>query len=569
MQMPVATAELNGFGFILICLLTLCAFLPFIDYDYAVSYQYDTPIFMTHVSEYYWAIKRDGWSRLPRLENWPPYFDAYNVLLTGLTLATEVAAKYFSPISALLPTVETKINFWIRWLSLGFFSVGTGFLWLALQQIGSRPILNLVLAFIVPFTPVVMAMDMGRNDFGVLGALCAALYFLLSITKSEKIDFRLIGLGVSVAILATLKLNGPAFGLFVLAALGVLWKRGLLNSRHISLLLVPCVLFGLLLSVRQLYYIADIIPNLRSQLAYLEMWAKGYPMDELFYYSWNILEEKGTVFRVLVWITLPIVLAWAAITRRADVVAFLAIFLPFLIWSLLIDYAFARGGYHLLPMFVLLIAFAFSAICALRLPKSAFALLTTLVLAEPAWSAGVSYFSSASAMWERAYSVRITRELPATWMQRTFKKGTRVTTLLSDLLQFRPPYDLNHFVPDDTFQIKTGDTSGLSEFRPKTVNEIRKTGDLFIITDWHRNFLPWRLNTLGLNELTKEWTNFLAELDRTVPSVRFESNKLGYVYKVVDIYILNPKMSSEDIQRSLAAVDGPVTVRIPSAARRQ
>lgn len=567
-HLPKTDPSYSAIGFGAVSLAIFFAFLPFVDFDYRISYQYDTPIFLIHSQQFIEAWKNRNSGLMPALTAWPPYFDAYTIIVTLLTLATEQLGGIFKGIDIALPDEVQRVNFWIRWLALGCFAFGMGFLWLALERINRRPLTNLVLVFLVAFAPTVMDMDMGRNDFAVLGGVCAAFYFLFTICWARPSSWSLTALSVTVALLATLKINGPAFGIFLLVALVVLWRSKSLSRRNLVWLFLPGAALGLLFMSRQLYYLPEFLPNFRAQVADVARWAEGQPKDALFYYSWNILADHGSWFRIMIWASLPIVLVYAFLSRRSDLRAFIAIYLLFLGWSLVVDYAFARGGYHLLPMFVILIASAIAGLDALcrHLPTSSvvrtlWTVVIVILLAEPASAAVRNYLRFAQDKWERGASVRITRDLAAQWIDHNVPTGSRITHLMSDGFQFRPPYNTSRIRSDTRFLIKHGDILPYATFEPPSLDVLRNGSDFLIITDWQRLSLLWRLSSLGHNELHQRWEDWLNWMDRNVPSVRFSSPRVGYNYREVDIFLLAENPDLVAIESSLSALDSPVQLR--------
>lgn len=187
---------------------------PFVDQNYESNCQWDTHVFATHVVQFRQALATGNPNALPRLAVWPPYFDAYDVLLTILTAATAGIGRIVPTLAQVLPTVEIQTNFWARWMSLGFHCIGMAFLWLALMRLYARPLVALTLTLLVALAPTILENDLGRMDWGVIGSLCAVLYFNICLAQGDQRRSVLISLGVAAGLLVTMKLNGPAFAIF-------------------------------------------------------------------------------------------------------------------------------------------------------------------------------------------------------------------------------------------------------------------------------------------------------------------------------------------------------------------
>lgn len=548
--------------------LVLVCLYPFVDQNYQINYQFDTQVFGQHVAQFRKALETGRLSALPTLESWPPYFDAYDVLLTVLTEATTVAGRVFSAIDQSLPTVEIQTNFWARWMSLAFHCVGMALLWLTLMRLYARPLVTLGLTTLVALAPTVIDMDLGRNDWGVLGSLCAVLYFNIRIVQGDLRRRVLIGLGVSAALIVTMKLNGPAFATLVVFSLfSIKFHRGN-DIGRMGLLLVAFVIPVLVLSFRELYYLVDFLPNLMSQLADLARWSTKSPKPSWFYYSWDILESQGTVYRLLVWASVPVVLT--SLARRPSLTGLFvfASFSTFLAWSLVVDYGFARGGYHLLPFFVMMMAAGFAQIehsirCVIgrpRLARQIAGITVAVLLTEPLLVVARNYAAAASLMFERTSAVSITRTLPAEWMAKVLPRGTRVATLLGNDISLLPPIHALGFVFDRSLFTASHDHFDLE---PPSVSALRSTADVFIVTDYQRQQLLWDLNSLGRRDTASRWQRWFEMMRRDTPSVAFSAPRPGYYYRNLEIFVLAPASSAAALRASLPVIHSPVDVRGP------
>src|ERR1700682_90509 len=105
-----------------------------------------------------------------------------------------------------------------------------------------------------------------------------------------------------------MKVDGAAFVIFVALALGAIMLHRGVDVGRIGVLLGAFILPVMFLSFRQVYYSGDFIRNFIAQLADLRRWSAVFPKPTLFYYSWDLLESQGTVYRLLVWASVPVVI---------------------------------------------------------------------------------------------------------------------------------------------------------------------------------------------------------------------------------------------------------------------
>ncbi len=541
---------------------------PFVDQNYMVNYQFDTPVFFRHVEQFRKALDTRQLSALPPLEAWPPYFDAYDVLLTALTAATNGVGRIVPQVREALPTLETQTNFWVRWMSLGFHAVGMSFLWLALMRVYARPLVALGLTMLVALSPTILPMDLGRNDWGVLGSLCAVLYFSTCCAQGDLRKRVLIGLGVSAALLVTMKLNGPAFGVFVAFALvAILVHRGA-DLRRIAILIGTFGLCAAVLSIRQLYYSADVVESVIAQLNEVKAWSTSYPKPTLFYYSWGVLENQGTVYRWLTWAAVPVVTIAMVVRPTLTGLFVFGSFCAFVAGSLAVDYGFARGGYHLLPLFVLMMALAFAhgehwlrvATGRALLVRAVSGAGVAMLLAEPLLVVGKSYASQAAQVFNRPSAVRITRTLPAEWMASTFPRGTRIATVYLTVAAMIPPIHDLGFTFVDT--LLTTSSEQLTR-EPPPLSELRSAADILVVSDYQETWISWNLEHMGEHDRAARWRQWFEMLRRSVPSVTFSSDSPGYYYRTLEVFSFAPTSNAAALRASLSSVRDPVTARGP------
>jgi len=435
----------------------------------------------------------------------------------------------------------------------------------------ARPLVALTLTLLVALAPTLLENNFGRMDWGVIGSLSAVLYFNICMAQGDHRRSILIGLGVAAGMLVTMKLNGPAFGIFVASALVAILVRPGAGTGRMLLLVVPFMLTVSFLSLRQIYYFQQFVPNLIAQIDHLKEWSVALPKPSLLYYVWDILRSQGTMYRALIWGSVPVVIVVLSVRTSLTSVFVFGGFSVFLILSLIVGMGYSRGGYHLLPLFVMMIAIAFAALEGVlrhvirhgRLGSLLALFIAAALLAEPMLVLARNYTVRAALMYDRPYGVSVTRTLPAKWMAATFRPGTRVATILSNVTSLIPPIHKLRFVYDNTLITRPGDIEPYRNFDPPSLNGLRSTADVFLLTDWQQNWLHWRLVTLGQRETADRWKRWLEIMRHEVPSVIFSSSSPGYYYRSVEIFVLDPAWSAAALRASLATVQSPVEVRGP------
>ena len=232
--------------------------------------------------------------------------------------------------------------------------------------------------------------------------------------------------------------------------------------------------------------------------------------------------------------------------------------------------AIVRGGYHLLPLFVMVVAVALaflekalgSAIGHPRLAGLAAGIVLAVLLDEPLAAVAGNYATQAAEVFDRPSAVSITRTLPAEWMARTFPRGTRVATILSRDPAFVPPIRDLGFVFDDSLLLPGADQIPVT-FEPPSVDDLRSRADVFVVTDWQLTELLWKLSSGGRRDAAARWQQWFEMMRRGVPSVVFSAPTRGYYYRSVEIFVLDQATSAATLRASVTSTQSPVTVRIP------
>ena len=98
------------------------------------------------------------------------------------------------------------------------------------------------------------------------------------------------------------------------------------------------------LSLRQIYYFEEFLSTLFAQLAALKKWSATAPKPSLFYYSWDLLESQGMIYRLLIWGSVPVVILLLLVRASLTSLFVFGAFSVFVILSLVVDYGFARGA---------------------------------------------------------------------------------------------------------------------------------------------------------------------------------------------------------------------------------
>jgi len=102
--------------------LLLMFYFPFVDRNYLYNYEFDTYVFNEFVKHYLNLFSSFKISELPAPTTFPPYFDGHYLIYTLFTSAVNLVAGFSDLVRTTLPTLDSRINFVVRWVSYVWLS---------------------------------------------------------------------------------------------------------------------------------------------------------------------------------------------------------------------------------------------------------------------------------------------------------------------------------------------------------------------------------------------------------------------------------------------------------------
>src|SRR5262245_58779137 len=101
-------------------------YFPFVDRNYLYNYEHDTWVFNEFVKHYLAFFRSLHIRELPAPSTYPPYLDGHYLIYTFFEIVVGVSARVFDVVRTHLPTLDSRINFVVRWTH-HFCLVGAGY----------------------------------------------------------------------------------------------------------------------------------------------------------------------------------------------------------------------------------------------------------------------------------------------------------------------------------------------------------------------------------------------------------------------------------------------------------
>lgn len=533
---------------IALILLALSVYYVLIDTHFRYNFEFDSYINRKFVLAFADFFKSGDWSRLPPLGRFPPYFDAPFLIYTAMYGATEILCGTFSVLASLLPSVDERIHFAIRISNYLFLAAASVLFSLSILLLTRNALAALVIGLLFLLCPIFYLIDLTRQDHLILFLLNASLYLVVRIGLGLNPVSSFYLLAVTTAFLVLTKLNAPVFGIYFLAGSAFLVRKQRWTMRramgHVMAGWLLMAVFVTLLSFRYFYYASDLIPFLRFHMNEQAAWGTQLRKSSSLYYAWGALDVYGPSLRYILWAAFFLSLL-AAFATRNPLTIFLVATTAFYVILSLPSYQTPRGGYHLIPLFLALLAVSYAFLAQqirVRMPKARWAtflpVAAALIVVEPIASTIRTYLSNYETLKFREISVQTNRIKPRSWIIEHLGPGARVLGTQWSIILL-PDADASGLVLDwSLLNVPFIDGEALSKFPPPSYDELVKTGDVLILSDFDRVQILSVFETYGLPDMAKQWEEFFSTLRSKFSRVTFTAPTIVYSVKEVELFAL-------------------------------
>jgi len=520
---------------------------PLVDHYYLYPFEWDSPMVVQHTVGFMHFFRHGSGSMLPEIGCYPPFFDGQFICYALAAFGVQ-ALRAIGWVSQELPTSESLAIYAIRHVNVMCLVLSTVTLFAAARLLGRRNVIAILLSLVFLLSPPILTIDLLRIDHLIVFLLVVTICLSLLVTVRQRGIMVYALLGAVTACLANTKITAPAFA--VIPATAVAWA--LLSRRCGRRELAGLFFYGgvvtAMLGLRFLLHAPDLVDIMKDKIADNRLWLIYLPVTPYTYYNWEYFFPYGREFIIMVYAALAGLLVRLTRRRQGPTVV-LVCSLVVLSLSLFPMMKYPRGGYHLIPLFLLTLAAGFA--CAeawvrtksrARVAGMAASLLAALLLVPALVRVAGSYRDIRCNAKNRVESVRVTRILPREWFRKHVPPGSRVG-VFGGLEQYCPPvWDLGYSVVGHLIAPPLLYPDRMTNYEPPSHDDIRHLCDIMLFSNHMFNGLMDSIHRFAPGRVETAWKQFFAGLDERYPMMGYYSTTPNYFVSHVKVYVINPSI---------------------------
>jgi hypothetical protein len=375
--------------------------------------------------------------------------------------------------------------------------------------------------------PQMLDINLVRVDFLITLPLMVIFYCSCVLAVGQEQTRHAVVLGLAMAFAATLKLNGPFFGLIpaLAAVASYRFDRAAMRrlARFITISIAVFLPVYIILMGRYFYYYSPlgILQFYKDSIALIDKWAV-ISAEPPSYYHIDLMTESGLPF-IALYLTCAaatVLLAFLQCCRRA---IFLA--LVFVVFSAgaMLTMKYSRRGYHLLPIFFAVIGFPAAAVmhsAANRFLKAALATAGALTFALSIHTSHTKYQTVVAQRESEAVGVQALKREPRDWLLARIPLGIHIC-IQTDSEWTLPPLD-GFKVIYGPLNLPYLDLLALANAQPPSLEALKQECPIVVTSDLHRNMYDSFLERVSI-EAAAQWRDFFIALNQNYPPTVFSS----------------------------------------------
>jgi hypothetical protein len=396
----------------------------------------------------------------------------------------------------------------------------------ACYQLTGRLIIAIIAAGCFFLTPEMLAIDIGRADFLNVLPLMGVFYCSCMLALGREREVHAVILGIALAFLATIKINGPFFGVFpALAAVATFKPRRIVLIRLTWFIALSMLSFAFMLVVlmwRYLYFLSltGLVENYISSIGLQAQWS-WLLTNSPFYYNIEVLQGSGWPFIGLYVCSFAWVLR-VAIYRTEPAAIFLSLCLIVLSLTGMLAPKYPRGGYHMLPVFFSLIAFAVTEFIEFQNRFARFGAVSIAALGFVATliASIASYQMVIADRIEERIEVQDLKRTPRNWLRAHVPADTTICVEVDSTWSLPPLDDFK--VVYGPLDLPYLDRNALAHFEPPSIVGLKHVCPVIVTSGFHRALFNMELGQIAPATQAK-WQSFFKELDDRYPTKVFST----------------------------------------------
>lgn len=471
------------------------------------------------------------------------YFDG-QLIVNGLAgVLLEGLASIIPPLRSWFPTDDAYSVGAALLVSILSFAGACVIFYAALLRAGVAVVVAAVAAIALLLSPQMLSQPLLRQDYLITLPMMTVFYCSVIIAREEEQTRHALLLGIALGLLATIKINGAMFGLFAALAVAVRWRSALAMPmvRFVGISVVAFVAIYLVLMARFIYYFtaSEWLALYPTGVGVLRGWSELLPWDFSFYYNIDLLRGHGREF-IWLYVICTVATALVAFLERDRMAAFFV--LSLIAFSLLSAFSmkYDRGGYHLLPLFMTVIAYTANRLWRVesRPALHAAGLILFVAIALTMGSSIVKswdhYQSRVDLMHEWSASLGDLWRPANRWLKANVKPGEKICIEIHSDWTL-PLSGLESQVTYGPFAYPYPDGAALARQEPPTDAALSAQCDFFAINNRHRQFFSQRRTQVN-KENADLWATFFGALPTRFSAKRFETTQSRGLINWIVVY---------------------------------
>ena len=250
---------------------------------------------------------------------------------------------------------QSFIIFSIRHVNASLLVASCAPFFFTARLLSRNNIISFLLALIFVLSPPILQIDLLRIDHTIIFLFCCLTYLSVVVAQYRSGWVANAGLGLALAGIANTKITGITFALMPAIAITWAYLSKRYGWRQLFSFLIPLLLLGFALWFRYLLHAREILPDLLAKVHDNRLWESYFPVTPYHYYNWTYFAPFGWEFMALFAFALTITFGRMIYKHKgATLVVFISLAAFSALLALLMKYP--RGGYPLIPLYLLIMA---------------------------------------------------------------------------------------------------------------------------------------------------------------------------------------------------------------------
>ena len=490
--------------------------------DFEFSLEPDVPV--DTINE--WVAFLKTWN--PNVFSKPyPYvnLDGQPIMGALATLLVQKGVHTLPNLQPHFPNSDSYVFAGVTALNLLSYAAACVVFYAAMLRLSGSIVLSAVLAVALFLSPQLVAINIIRSDLQILLPLMAVFYCSVAVARCEERYWHAVVLGVSFALLSTIKISGAIYvGFPVLALFASIRHIGKDRAlRLVRMLAVAVIVFAACypaLMFRYSYYmtIEELIDLYPKGAEVFFSWQALLPLLPWSYYNYELVLGHGIEY-IALYVASVAVLLWFAVVRGNPEALFVVSALIFFSVYSAITLKYQRGGYHLLPLFYAAIGVGIMYVWRSRWPKPlrlAAVSVACLALATSIARSAHFYEARVSQRMDQTAAIDLVMRAPHRWMIEHIPTASRVCIQKHSEWALPRLSDLKASIVYGPFDYPYTDPSAMAGFDPPTLDSLKAACDFVVLENQHAEGFDQQMREWA-PERQDRWDRFFADLDTKYP----------------------------------------------------